>query len=56
MSQVAREDQRKARLAAALRENLKRRKAQDRGRSEAAADAHSHDRVRETPAGPQTER
>jgi hypothetical protein len=56
MSQVAREEQRKARLAAALRENLKRRKAQGRGRSEATVDAHSQDRVGEPPAGSQTER
>ena len=33
------QDQRRARLKLALRENLKRRKAQARGRDEATADA-----------------
>lgn len=57
MSSSAREDERKARLAAALRENLKRRKAQARGRtSEVAGDAHSQDGVREGPPGPSKER
>ena len=33
------DDERRKRLAAALRENLKRRKAQDRGRRRTAGDA-----------------
>jgi hypothetical protein len=52
------QDDRKARLGAALRENLQRRKAQGRERrqaftaSVAIADPHSHDRVSTDPAQP----
>lgn len=43
MTRQTADDEKQARLAAALRENLKRRKAQARARRAEEAQAHEHD-------------